>query len=58
MSSCQNCPWRKKYDRSPHSLLGRLWRWHINWCPGFKKFLKELDESQRLEIEQKYSLKE
>lgn len=24
---------RAKYEKSPRSLAGRFWRWHINFCP-------------------------
>jgi len=34
--TCENCPFRAKYDINPKSFLGRLWRWHINICPGWK----------------------
>jgi hypothetical protein len=22
----------------PTSLLGRIWRWHTRWCPGWKAY--------------------
>ena len=33
---CENCKFRAHYDKNPKSVLGRIWRWHINFCPGFK----------------------
>ncbi len=24
-----------KHDARPNSLVGRFWRWHINFCPGW-----------------------
>lgn len=32
---CENCNVRVIYDNDPGSLLGRIWRWHTGWCPGF-----------------------
>jgi hypothetical protein len=54
---CANCSFRAKYDRNPKSLLGRLWRWHINWCPGWKGYMKSLPEDQKTGLRQKYQLK-
>lgn len=54
---CETCPIRAKYDRSPKSLAGRLWRWHINFCPGWKKYYHSLDEEQRQKLQQAYNLK-
>ena len=54
---CEKCPLRAQYDKNPHSLLGRIWRWHINFCPGWKMYMKSLSEDQREEITQKYFLK-
>ncbi len=36
--NCEKCGFRAKYDRDPRSLLGRIWRWHANWCPGQEIF--------------------
>ena len=33
---------RARYDDNPRSLLGRLWKWHTGWCPGWKAYQKEL----------------
>ncbi|MCX8124071.1 MAG: hypothetical protein N3F66_07900 [Spirochaetes bacterium] len=54
---CAQCPFRSKYDQNPRSLVGRIWRWHINWCPGWKMYMKSLPQEERDEIIQKYSLK-
>jgi hypothetical protein len=51
---CENCAWRAKYDARPKSLLGRLWKWHITFCPGWKMYLKSLNEEKRKEIYAKY----
>ncbi|MFA6728721.1 MAG: hypothetical protein WCS17_10975 [Prevotella sp.] len=37
--NCDTCSMRKKYDTNPKSLMGRFWRWHINFCPGWKNTL-------------------
>ncbi len=55
--NCKECAFRKKHDNKPKSFLGRVWRWHINWCPGWKKYYNSLDEDQRNETAVKYNLK-
>jgi hypothetical protein len=35
---CADCALRKRAEATPESLLGRLWYWHIGWCPGWKTF--------------------
>jgi hypothetical protein len=57
MSSCQKCRLRAKYDKNPKSLLGRVWRWHIGFCPGWKKYFKNLPEDKKLELSNRYDLK-
>ena len=54
MSSCEQCRLRRKYDRNPKSLLGRLWKWHTRWCPGWKSYLKSLPDEQRAQMAEKY----
>ncbi|AHW59095.1 hypothetical protein SAMN05444285_1176 [Draconibacterium orientale] len=56
-SNCADCSLRAKYDEKPKSFAGRFWRWHINWCPGWKGYMKSLDEAERAEIRQQYRLK-
>jgi hypothetical protein len=55
-SNCSTCRFRKKYDDNPASLLGRLWRWHTNWCPGWKKYMQSLPENERKVIKEKYKM--
>ncbi len=55
-NNCDQCKLRKKYDASPKSLLGKFWRWHINFCPGWKAYMKSLDNAQKAEIIDKYQL--
>ncbi len=54
---CSRCFFRSRYDRKPKSLLGRLWRWHIAFCPGWKKYMKTLTPDVRAELQEKYALK-
>jgi len=54
--NCPNCPLRKRYDNNPKSLLGRFWRWHINFCPGWKAYFVSLTEEEQNELREKYAL--
>lgn len=54
---CSECPNRKKYDTNPKSLVGRLWRWHINFCPGWKSYMASLNDEEKSLIRKKYNLK-
>jgi hypothetical protein len=53
---CATCKFRARYDRSPKSLLGRLWHWHAGWCPGFKSYMRSLPEDERRGIADRYAL--
>jgi hypothetical protein len=55
--NCENCYIRAKYDKNPKSLIGRFWRWHINFCPGWKGYMKSLNEEQKQILREKYQLK-
>ena len=54
---CETCGFRAKYDANPKSLLGRLWRWHAGWCPGWKQYITSLPEEKRIDLAKKYDLK-
>lgn len=54
--NCDNCAWRAKYDARPRSLLGRLWRWHIRFCPGWRAYCAALPEEARRRLAERYSL--
>jgi hypothetical protein len=54
MGVCENCKLRAKYDIAPRSLLGRFWKWHITWCPGWKNYLKSLSSEERESLKKKY----
>lgn len=56
-TGCETCAWRKKYDTQPKSILGRLWRWHIGWCPGWKKYNAELSKEEREKLAERYNYK-
>lgn len=56
-NNCANCGFRAKYDTNPKSLLGRIWRWHANWCPGWKSYMTLLPENERQALAQKYNMK-
>jgi hypothetical protein len=55
--NCENCGFRAKYDNNPKSLLGRLWRWHASWCPGWKTYMTSIPDEQRIGLAKKYNLK-
>jgi hypothetical protein len=54
MRSCEHCRLRRQYDHNPGSLLGRLWKWHTRWCPGWKAYLNSLPDEQRAQTAEKY----
>ncbi len=54
-SNCAHCKWREKYDRNPRSVLGRIWRWHTGWCPGWKGYINSLPDEERQRIEVRYA---
>jgi hypothetical protein len=54
---CETCNFRAKYDNNPRSLLSRIWKWHANWCPGWKGYMKSLPDKERIKLAEKYDLK-
>ena len=54
--SCENCKIRARYDEDPKSLVGRIWRFHIGFCPGWKRYFRSLPEEKREELRKKYDL--
>ena len=54
-SGCADCSFRAKYDTNPKSLLGRIWRWHANFCPGWKTYIKSLPGNERQTLTEKYA---
>jgi len=55
--NCENCSIRARYDKALKSLLGRFWRWHINFCPGWKGYIRSLDDDEKQALKDKYQLK-
>ena len=55
--NCENCGFRAKYDKNPQSILGRIWRWHATWCPGWKSYMRSLTDEERMRLAEKYNLK-
>ncbi len=53
-ANCSKCGWRRKYDNNPRSFLGRLWRWHINICPGWKMYYTALPPEEKTKLAEKY----
>ncbi len=54
---CENCKFRAHYDRSPKSALGRFWRWHINFCPGWKNYFTHQDQETQDVLRARYNFK-
>jgi hypothetical protein len=55
-SGCDACIFRARYDNNSKSLLGRLWKWHANWCPGWKSYMTSLPNDERRQLAEKYGL--
>ena len=55
--NCESCNFKKKYDDNPKSILGKIWRWHAGWCPGWKAYITSLPDEKRIELAEKYNLK-
>lgn len=52
---CTNCPMRAKYEKNPKSFLGKFWRWHINFCPGWKGYFHSLTPAEQETLRKKYN---
>ena len=53
---CENCKFRARYDKNPRSLMGRFWRWHINFCPGWRQYFNQLPEEKKDALRTKYNI--
>jgi len=53
--NCAKCALRARYDAKPGSLLGRFWRWHINFCPGWKKYFTALPSEEKTAVAKQYN---
>jgi len=56
-NDCAKCSFRAKYDNNSKSILGRLWKWHISWCPGWKWYMRSIPDDERSALADKYDLK-
>jgi len=54
--NCETCKLRAKHDEKPKSLVGRIWKWHAGWCPGWRKYITFLPEQERIEVALKYDM--
>ncbi|MGD8912516.1 MAG: hypothetical protein PVJ68_07225 [Candidatus Thiodiazotropha sp.] len=54
-NDCENCKLRARFDNNPKSILGRVWRWHINFCPGWKRYYQSLSPEEQKEVAAKYN---
>jgi len=54
-SGCATCTFRARYDEKPKSLLGRVWRWHATFCPGWKAYMATLPDDEKRLIIEKYN---
>ncbi len=55
--NCTKCAFRAKYDNNSKSFLGRIWKWHISFCPGWKAYITSLPDNERISLVEKYDLK-
>ena len=55
--NCESCGFRAKFDNNPKSFLGRIWRWHANWYPGWKSYMKSLPDDERIGLAERYNMK-
>ena len=55
--NCANCGLRAKYDENPKSFVGRFWRWHINFCPGWKGYFMALPQEEKAKLAERYNFK-
>ena len=51
---CENCKFKARYDAKPKSLLGRIWKWHISFCPGWKAYIRSVTDEKREKLFEKY----
>lgn len=55
--NCEQCPMRAKYDTNPNSFGSKVWRWHINFCPGWKAYFTSQTPEKKEELRAKYNFK-
>ncbi len=47
-SKCASCSMKSRYDKKPDSLISKIWKWHLTWCPGWRIYLKSLPENEKM----------
>lgn len=52
---CETCKMRANFENNPKSFMGRFWRWHINFCPGWKAYFTSLSEDDKNALRTKYN---
>ncbi|MCA9424703.1 MAG: hypothetical protein H6751_04895 [Candidatus Omnitrophica bacterium] len=45
-SNCEVCKLRRYAEKKPDSFIAKFWRWHTKWCPGWKAYQAELNQTQ------------
>jgi hypothetical protein len=55
--ACENCKFRAHYDAKPKSVLGSFWRWHINFCQGWKAYFTSQTPERQEELRKQYDFK-
>jgi hypothetical protein len=50
IQNCNKCRLRATFEKNPRSIVGRIWEWHIGWCPGWKSYIKSLPEDEREKV--------
>jgi hypothetical protein len=51
---CEKCVLRAQYEKNPKSLVGRFWRWQINFCPSWRGYFKSLPPEKQQELRKRY----
>lgn len=54
--ACEHCAFRERYDVNRKSILGRLWRWHAGWCPGWKSYMMSIPDKKRMQLAERYGM--
>ncbi len=54
--NCETCAIRARYDANPKSFVGRLWRWHAGWCPGWRSYITSLPDAERRALAERYQM--
>jgi hypothetical protein len=51
ISKCETCKMRLRAEKKPDSIISKIWRWHTTWCPGWKRYQRELHERKGNKME-------